>query len=104
MLNMRKDFQPLYSLGNTNQNHTKIPTTLHSLGCSLSVKTENNKCWGCGETGILTWPVGMLQLLWRWYDSTKTLKTESLHDLELPLLDTHPKELKTEMSIYFCSL
>jgi hypothetical protein len=32
--------------------------------------------------------------------ANKTLKIEPLHDLEFPLLVTHPKELKAEMSTH----
>lgn len=60
---------------------------------------DNEYWWGCGETGTLIhclWKIKTVQLFWKTiYQFPKLLNIKLSKDLATPLIDTHPREIKT---------
>ena len=75
---------------------------------SIIKVSTNNKCWGgCGEKGTLVhcwWEGKLVQPLWKTvWRFLKILKIELSHDPAIPLLDIHPKKMKTQIRKGTCT-
>lgn len=83
---------------------TMIPLHIHQD--SYNGKDSNKCWWGCGEVGVLKncwWKCKIVQpfgkTVWQFL---KRLKVEQPHEPAIPLLGTHPREMKTYVHTKTC--